>query len=317
MDKNIEKVTENLKEVTENLKEVTENLKENTKPKKKKKDILKLVEEKIDEKFKQFETLLKNLQNNDELEELKKDNEKLQNKLKNCNFYKNKNKALDENNKKLLEDNQNLKNENESLKFWQKKAEYLENEKTQLSSELSKLEKQLNTQKIEIKNSFKQQIENLNSEIKEKNIELEGLKNIIFTDKFNQLFSTILNNETLLEYRKKYNVVDNSIYSAIYLFRNLCNARTFINSFYDDLVEYKKSHQTPLSDNEVEFYKAINEYFDEEIIKNPTQKVYDGSFERDIHRGINNERDGEIDEGIILIPAMKVDNKKMKVKLKK
>jgi len=71
-----------------------------------------------------------------------------------------------------------------------------------------------------------------------------------------------------------------------------------------------------MKDEEIEFYEAINNYFDNEIIKNPTEKIIEEDFDKSKHRGIENEKNGKIDNGIVLIPADIGNNDKIRVKLK-
>jgi len=135
-------------------------------------------------------------------------------------------------------------------------------------------------------------------------------------DKLMELLDSLLKNPTLKEYKEKNEITDKTPKSIKNLLLKLTTSQIFINSYYDDLVEYKKENQTIMSDEEIRFYKAINNYFEDEIIIHPSTKTTDKSFSRSLHRGINGEQAGEIDNGIILIPADKIDNEKIKVKLK-
>ena len=135
-------------------------------------------------------------------------------------------------------------------------------------------------------------------------------------DKLMELLDSLLKNPTLKEYKEKNEITDKTTKSIKNLLLKLTTSQIFINSYYDDLVEYKKENQTIMSDEEIRFYKAINNYFEDEIIIHPSTKTTDKSFSRSLHRGINGEQAGEIDNGIILIPADKIDNEKIKVKLK-
>ncbi len=172
----------------------------------------------------------------------------------------------------------------------------LKREKGETEETLSKRTSELNSNKLKIET-------------------LQPFEDVFHEKKLAKLLRTILDNPALENYRDKESIKDTSAQSIFNLVKHLSSAKVFISSYYDNLVEYKKKNQDEMRDEETDFYEALNHYFGDEYIKS-IQKKEDRGFDKACHRGIKGESNGEIDDGIILIPADTTNNDKIKVKIK-
>jgi len=212
----------------------------------------------------------------------------------------------------------------EKLKEKEKRVEELKVINKQQASEVTNFkdelaEKQKESKKYEEALTKKSLlIKEKEDEVKEINEELKELKSFessIKTPKLMTLLNTLLENSALSTYRKKSAIVDDSSESIYNLLLKLSTGQIFVKSYYESLVEYKKENQKEMSSKEVVFYEAINSFFGEEIIENPSKTKIDGKFDKSKHRGINNEKEGTLDNGMVLIPSDTTNNDKIKVKL--
>ena len=224
---------------------------------------------------------------------------------------------------KLNEDKQSL--ETEKTKFenelkatkerLEKEKQSIEFEKTEVKNELDRIKEELETEKRELESCQE------NLKVKDSYLEelggLEGFKEIVNDERFNRLFNALLNNPALKEFREKFQILDNSPKSVCEFVKFLKDDRTFVNSVYDYIVDYKKTNQNLMEDSEIEFYNAVNNYFQTEVFYNIDKYVSEDKFNKSYHRGINNELRGELsDDKLVLVPPCRVDDLKMKVKLK-
>jgi len=179
--------------------------------------------------------------------------------------------------------------------------------------EKEKIEDELNSLKDETTKQIADLQLNYSKCLKEKE-KIEDELNSLKDEKVLKLLRILLKNEALKSYKEKNDIKDESLKSLINLTKLLHSPKGFINSYLNDLREYKKENQTEMSDNEIEFYKAVNEYFGEDIIKD-IYKIEKSEFDKMKHRGINGETRGEISaDGIVLIPTH--GDSKMRIKLK-
>jgi len=203
-----------------------------------------------------------------------------------------------------------------------KDSEYQISDLTSRTSELDSKLKTVSLEKSSLESDKKVLTKNLasesnklkacNSEIKD----LQSLKDTFMSDKVMNLLDSVLNNHTLAKYREENKIVGKDSNSILNLLLNLSNPQIFVKSYYKILVEFKKENQEVMGDDEVAFYEAINKYFGEEVIVNPSKKLEERSFDKKIHRGINLESIATIIEKIILIPSDTTNNDKIKVKVK-
>jgi len=289
---------------------------------------LQFLEAKIDEKF---DNLDRNFKSEEEFNRIKEENSVLNERLSNLekenreykerlnNLEKNINNLKDELNqsRKTIEDlNRKIREKEKELEEKNRDLEKLNQELEQLKIYSGELEKE-NRKNEEKINNLNEELVNCNSNLYKEKEEKEILKSEIDklkSQKEFKLLKALLNNPALKDYREKYNIKGEDLISLFNLNRFLSSPRVFINSYYDYLVEYKKANPYEMDDREIEFYKAVNEYFNEEVIKD-IKKFEEGSFDKTKHRGINNETRGEIsDDKIVLIPTH-LDSK-MRVKLK-
>ena len=182
------------------------------------------------------------------------------------------------------------------------------------------IERELNDKNEEIENlkNYSQTLQNKLLEYENKIKELEGLKEYkeAFEDeKLQNLLDTILNNETLIRFREENGIIDKSPKSILNLVKFLNDDSSFVNFIYDYIVEYKKENQTEMSDNEIAFYKAVNNYFNKDVFFNIYKRVQEDRFDKSIHRGIGGEIRAELsDDRLVLVPS--VNDSKMRVKVK-
>jgi len=284
-----------------------------------------IVDEILDEKLKSFETkiaekfdnLNKNFKSEEEFNRLNEENIILKEKLNSLTEdFNNLKDELNQYKTTIKNLEQNLYEKEEEIKEKNKKLEKLEKDFKSLQSYSEKLEKERDNYKEEVIN-LKEQLDICNSNFEKEKLEKNNLKlevDSVKSQKEFKLLKALLNNPALEQYREKYNIKNEDLISLFNLNRFLASPRVFVNSYYDYLVEYKKVNQSEMDDREIEFYKAVNEYFNEEIIKD-IKKFEEGSFDKSKHRGINNETRGEIsDDKIVLIPTHL--DAKMRVKLK-
>lgn len=234
-------------------------------------------------------------------------------------FLKEKNKILEVDIKDLSEKNTHLQIKNSSL-----------------SKEVNESNQKIDNLNIEIKD-LKTTIQNLeyekdkqvkdidklrqdNNDIKEKydkNVKaLKDFENIFYNEKLIKLLEAILNNSALQIYKDEIDIDGKNPKSIYNLLQRVLSPKLFIDSYYDSLKEYKKTYQNKMDDNEIKFYQVVNEYFSEEVILDFNKKIIDEDFDKSKHKGINNEKKGEIDSGIVLIPADTINHDKVIVKLK-
>jgi septal ring factor EnvC (AmiA/AmiB activator) len=227
--------------------------------------------------------------------------------------------------KKTLEEK---REENSSFKSdkkqFESKLENLQSDKVLVDKNLSETKESLKS-KEEENNTLTEENKELKSSLNEKENELkettkeikklEQFESSIKSPKLMTLLNTLLVNPALGKHREKSAIVDDSAQSILNLLLKLSTGQIFVKSYYETLVEYKKENQKVMSSEEVAFYEAINDFFGEEIIKNPNITKVEGKFDKSKHRGINNEKEGTIDSGIVLIPSDTTNNDKIKVKL--
>ena len=194
-----------------------------------------------------------------------------------------------------------IKAANEAKKEAEENLKISKNENETLQNEIEKL------------NQVKDTINNKNEKIEK---ELKDFKSVFEDEKIINLLNAIFKCPALEEFRKAKKIIDNKPSSILNLILLLNSPKSFIDSYYNFLVEFKKLNQKGISDEEENFYVAINEYFEKEVIIEPKQRKITGEFDKLKHRGINGEYCGEIDDGIILIPSDCTKENKIKVKLK-
>jgi len=237
----------------------------------------------------------------------------------------------DKTDRELTETKKSLKNKKEENTSLEKEKEELNSELKNLKSDKKIVDKKLSEtekflkEKNKENNSLEEEKIALNNflkekedEVKEINKELNKLKSFessIKTPKLMILLNALLKNQALAQYREKSAIVDDSAESIYNLLLKLSTGQIFVKSYYESLVEYKKKNQKEMSSEEIAFYKAINSFFEKEIIENLTETKIEGKFDKSKHRGINNEKEGTLDNGIILIPSDTTNNDKIKVKL--
>jgi DNA repair exonuclease SbcCD ATPase subunit len=271
-----------------------------------------------------------------ELTELKSDIRKELTELKSDN--KNLKEALEESVKIQLS---SMREELAELKS--KKISNLENENKNIQKEINKkdiliidLQKEIKSYKDEVMklkeltelkskkiSNLENENKNLQSKLKECKDEISELEKLreykeVFEDeKLNNLLNAILKNNALVKFREDNNIKDISPKSIMNLVKFLKDERVFVNSIYNYILEYKRENQTEMSDEEIEFYNAVNDYFGKEVFFNIYKHVKEDKFDKSIHRGINGETRGELsDDKLVLIPSSNVDGIKMKVKMK-
>jgi len=217
-------------------------------------------------------------------------------------------KRADKAKEKLREEEQENKTLKKNLSDLKLEKEREENKSAELNikvlsqeEKIKEVEKHLtnekeNSQKIEVK--------------------YKAFEEAFMSEKIIKLLEATLENQALEAYKNENSINDKSPKSILNLLLNLSTEQTFVKSYYDSLVEYKKSNQEEMTKEEVAFYEAINSYFDKEVINNPRETKVAGSFDKSKHRGIEMENKGEIDNGIILIPSDITNNDKIKVKMK-
>ena len=194
--------------------------------------------------------------------------------------------------------------------------------------EITKQEKKIDKYKNEIKSlqDDKAQLEKYFDSCKDKNSSLEekleeekenllNYKEVFESEKLLNLLNSIINNPALSIYRKNKKIEDNSPKSLFNLISQLATPKVFVNSYYNDLVEYKKGNRSEMSEEEIKFYKAVNDYFGEDVIDIPVSKRID-KFDKAKHIGM--KENGKLtmdrnDNAIILIPSDKTNNDKIRV----
>ena len=268
----------------------------------------KIVEqEKRDEKM--FEWLQKIFSNTDKnFAELQKENRHLRAEIESKNLdiinLEKEVSKIKHNNQELSKsielNNEKIEQLNTQIQSKQNSINTLETDKKQLEDYYNKCQQNYNDLKI----SLTQQQSNL-----------ETYKEVFENKKLLNLLNSILANPALEIYRETKGIIDSSPQSLFNLISNLTTPKVFVSSYYDDLTEYKKTHQSEMSKEEIEFYKAINDYFGNDVILIPEKNKID-RFDKAKHRGIN--RDGKItlkgdNNAIILIPADTTNNDKIKV----
>ena len=216
---------------------------------------------------------------------------------------------------KLKEKEKFIKEQNTKIEKLEENFVITKSEKEILESKLKEKEKMINKLQKDMEN-YNKKISELENKLT--NLDsLESFKNVFEEPKFRRLFEAVLKNPALEEFRKEYEILDNSPKSMFNFTKFLKNERVFVLSIYDYIVNYKKNHQEEMDEREIEFYNAINDYFDKEVFYKIEKKVNEDKFDKSYHRGINNELRGELsDDKLVLIPPCKIDDIKMKVKLK-
>jgi len=252
--------------------------------------------------------------------------EYLKNEVKEINELKeNEIKTL---NSKIATKDSDLQNKNKQIEDTTSKLNKIEHDCSSLEQDKSRIEAENQSAKIKI-GTLKNEIATKDSDLQNKNKEISELETTIDklentlkdydkvfkSDKIISLLTNLLNNPALKNYRNKEGIEDDSPKSIYNLLLKLKSAKYFIDSYYDILVEYKKDNQEIMNDNEIEFYKSINKYFNDEVILNPSAITIEGKFTKIKHRDINNEIEGP-ENAIILIPADKYNNDKIKVEVK-
>jgi len=244
------------------------------------------------------------------------ENQKSIKKILDNNFEYSKNEVK-ESEKKKVEAEEKLKEKEKRVEELKVINKQQESEVTDFKDELA--EKQQESKKYEESLTKKSLlIKEKEDEVKEIHEELKNLKSFessIKSPKLMTLLNTLLENSALSAYRKESTIVDDSAKSIYNLLLKLSTGQIFVKSYYETLVEYKKENQKEMSREEVAFYEAINQFFGEDIIENSSKTKVDGKFDKSKHRGINNEKEGTFDSGIILIPSDTTNNDKIKVKL--
>jgi len=318
-----EEIVDKITKVDKKIKEIEENIQNYVKVKIS--DDIKNITKEFNEKIEKLQENYNQLQstNNkkltEKIDQLEKEKKELEEKHKNLEITKT------ELNTKIGNLTQNLKQESGYKTKYEEVNKNYNELKTKIE-EIQKSKDNLEKEKKELEETNKRLQDDLKSK-KEKLAECENQKNDLSPlldykkvfeedDKLMDLLDSLLKNPTLKEYKEKNEITDKTPKSIKNLLLKLSTPQIFINSYYEDLVKYKKENPTIMSDEEVRFYNAINNYFGDEIIIYPSTKTTDKSFSRSLHRGIDGETSGEIDNGIILIPADKIDNEKIKVKLK-
>jgi DNA repair exonuclease SbcCD ATPase subunit len=202
-----------------------------------------------------------------------------------------------------------LKDSNTKLKI---KTSNLETEK----SGLEQAHSELKTEKDDLEQAHFE-LKNENNALQDKVLSLSSWKLVFNNEKIVCLLEAILNCPALKQYCKDMKLTDSNIPQSVYnLLLKLGSAKLFIDSYYKSMVEYKKTNQEPpITDDEIKFYAAINNFFGEKVIKNHDQKQVQGSFDKAKHAGLNLEGQGSIVDNAILIPADATGNQ-IKVKLR-
>jgi chromosome segregation ATPase len=238
--------------------------------------------------------------------------------------------SINNNLKKTLESvNSQLSSINEELtelKSVNSQLSSIREELTELksvNSQLSSIREELAELKSKKISNLENENKNLQSKLKECKDEISELEKLreykeVFEDeKLNNLLNAILKNNALVKFREDNNIKDISPKSIMNLVKFLKDERVFVNSIYNYILEYKRENQTEMSDEEIEFYNAVNDYFGKEVFFNIYKHVKEDKFDKSIHRGINGETRGELsDDKLVLIPSSNVDGIKMKVKMK-
>jgi chromosome segregation ATPase len=220
----------------------------------------------------------------------------------------------------------NLENENKNLQKEINKKDILiidlQKEIKSYKDEVMKLKEltELKSKKISNLENENKNLQSILKECKNEISELEKLreyKEVFEDEKLNNLLNAILKNNALVKFREDNNIKDISPKSIMNLVKFLKDERVFVNSIYNYILEYKRENQTEMSDEEIEFYNAVNDYFGKEVFFNIYKHVKEDKFDKSIHRGINGETRGELsDDKLVLIPSSNVDGIKMKVKMK-
>jgi chromosome segregation ATPase len=284
-----EKLEKNIKSVNEEIDKKVESMFGNIKA-----FFVDLINKNLKETLESVNSQLSSI--NEELTELKSDNKNLKETLESFNIQlSSMKKELAELKSKKIS---NLENENENL---QKEIKSCKNEVMKLKDDVKNLQSKLKECKNEI------------SELEK----LREYKEVFEDEKLNNLLNAILKNNALVKFREDNNIKDISPKSIMNLVKFLKDERVFVNSIYNYILEYKRENQTEMSDEEIEFYNAVNDYFGKEVFFNIYKHVKEDKFDKSIHRGINGETRGELsDDKLVLIPSSNVDGIKMKVKMK-
>jgi len=316
MNEKIDKINKKLDSIEKNIEESCE---------KKKKKIENQLEETIKKIFdlekkvdNVFEKLLKKVGDiisenlKKILEDISSDINSLKTQIGEIEELKNK---LNQKEREIEDKEELIEKQNKKIEELEKKFDITKSEKEILESKLKEKEEKINKLQKEMK-SYNEKISELENKLT--NLDsLESFKNVFEGAEFKKLFEAVLKNPALEEFRKEYEILDNSPKSMFNFTKLLKNERVFVLSIYPYIVEYKKNHQKEMDEREIEFYNAINDYFDKEVFYKIEKKVNEDKFDKSYHRGINNELRGELsDDKLVLIPPCKIDDIKMKVKLK-
>jgi len=202
-------------------------------------------------------------------------------------------------------ENDALKSKEISLKTRLDESE----KKSKKTEEREKAEKEKNEKLNVAKNDIESQ-----KEVLEK--ELNDFKSSFEKKEILNLLNAILECPALEAFRSAKGIKDKKPNSILSLILILNSPKVFIDSYYNYLLKYKQSNQEGITEDEINFYTAINQYFGNETIRDCKTTKVTGTFTKDIHRGIKGETGGEIENGIILIPGDVTGENKIKVKLK-
>ena len=278
---------DNLEKLINNLKDELKNIKKEAK-----KD-----REKGDEMF----TMLKNI-----LECIKGSNDELQGKLE--ELTKNKH-MLNQTISKQQQELDNLKSQTQEFKGEKDSLE------TKLKDVEEKCKKDLDSLNLKLKDL--DSLENKCKQLEEEKSFLKEFQKTVANEKLLSLLNKILNNRALESFRKEFNILDKNAESIANLLKRVADEKVFVNSFYKSVEEYKKENQEALLDEEIAFYKEVNNYFSNEIFTSITKTVSEEKFDKSLHRSIDGQSKGELSEDkALLIPKCSVEDRKIKVKLK-
>ena len=126
-------------------------------------------------------------------------------------------------------------------------------------------------------------------------------------------------NKTLDKYRQETQIIDDSINSIYNLISHLGNKKEFIRSYIEFVRDYKVNNHDIMSKEEREFYQAINNYYDEEVIHIPSSDTVD-EFDKSMHRGMKLGKTSletrTSDKNLVILIPSDIDNTYMRVAVK-
>jgi chromosome segregation ATPase len=282
------------------------------------------IQNNVENDFKTLKTFLE--------EDIKKRNKKEDEMLEWLkNIFSNTGKTLKELQNKVDEQSQKITELEKKMTETEGKNKQLLDSIELKEKKITKQEEEIDRYKNDIKNiqDEKTQLKRYFDSCKEKNSSLEekledekknlfDYKKVFENEKLLNLLNSILANPALSTYRKYKKIEDHSPQSLFNLISKLATSKVFIGSYYDDLVNYKKNNHSEMSEEEIKFYKAVNDYFGEEVIDIPDSKRIE-KFDKAKHIGMKENGKLTMDgsnNAIILIPADTTNNDKMKVAVK-